>query len=318
MLLAGVVGVGHLGKFHAEKYHAIEDVHLLGVADISRKRAEALAGRLGVEAMTDYRDLIGRVDLVSVVVPTQEHFAVAKAFLEAGIHVLLEKPVTRTLEEADALIELARKKNLVLQVGHLERFNPAFKASGPHTQPPLFIEANRISPFPERGTDVDVVLDLMIHDIDLVLHLVGQRPRWIHAVGVPVVTSKVDIANVRMEFESGCVANLTASRISTKTERRVRLFQRDAYWSIDFGQRQVMVARRVMKAGEGLPRIETQQLDVPLFDALEHEIRSFIGAVRDNSPAVVDGQAGREALAVALDIMADIKARLGDWTFDLA
>jgi predicted dehydrogenase len=313
MIRVGVVGVGHLGRFHAEKYKMIEQAELVGVCDISKRRAETVAGKLGVTAFHDYRELLPMVEAVSVVVPTQDHYAVARSFMEAGVHVLLEKPVTRTLEEADALIELAHEKNLVFQVGHLERFNPAMIAAGPLLGEPLFIEANRISPFPDRGTDVDVVLDLMIHDIDLTLMLVGQEPKWISAVGVPVVTPRVDIANARLEFESGCVANLNASRISIKKQRKIRVFQRDSYLSIDCGEREVNLVRRMPPGSSGLPELKAEQPPVHDSDALEQEIRSFLSSVANGSEPVVTGADGRRALAVALRIMAEIKARQGDW-----
>lgn len=310
MLRAAVVGVGHLGRFHAQKYNAIEDVELVGVVDVDPAQAREIAAGLGVQAFSNHRELIGRVDAVSVAVPTVDHFNVAHDLLDAGIHVLIEKPITRTLDEADRLIALAKQKSLVLQVGHLERFNPAFTAAGSLAGPPLFIEANRISPFPKRGTDVDVVLDLMIHDIDLTLFLAQAEPSWVHAVGVPVLTPKVDIANVRLEFESGCVANLTASRISAKSERKVRVFQKDAYLSIDFGQHQVTVARRTPPKEDGCPGIELEVLPVDTSDALECEIRSFLSAVAEGRPPAVSGEDGRRALNVALRIVSDIESRL--------
>jgi predicted dehydrogenase len=310
MLRAAVVGVGHLGRFHAQKYSAIENVDLVGVVDLNKEQAEEVARELGVKTFSRHEELVGLVDAVSVAVPTIDHFAVAGDLMDAGIHVLIEKPITRTLDEADRLIKLAQKKGLVLQVGHLERFNPAFTAAGSLAGPPLFIEANRISPFPQRGTDVDVVLDLMIHDIDLALYLAQAQPSWVHAVGVPVLTPKVDIANVRLEFESGCVANLTASRISAKSERKVRVFQRDAYLSIDFGQHQVTVARRTPPKEDGCPGIELEVLDVDTSDALECEIRSFLGAVAEKRPPAVSGEDGRRALEVALRIVSDIESRL--------
>lgn len=313
MLKVGVVGVGYLGRFHAEKYKKMANVELVGVADISRRRAETVADQVGCQPFFDFQDLLGHVEAVSVVVPTQDHFAVASQFLNAGVHVLLEKPITRTLEEADQLIALADRHGLVLQVGHLERFNPAMIAAAPVLGKPLFIEANRIGPFPARGTDVDVVLDLMIHDLDITLKLVQEEPRLVQAVGIPVVSPKVDIANARLEFPGGCVANLTASRISAKSQRKLRVFQQDAYLSIDFGQREVSVARRIPAGPSGLPTVEGEQLTVSPGDALEDEIRSFIESVTSGAAPAVSGREGRLALAVAIRIMAEIKARLGDW-----
>ncbi|MEW6264684.1 MAG: Gfo/Idh/MocA family oxidoreductase [Thermodesulfobacteriota bacterium] len=309
MLRLGVIGVGHLGRYHAEKYRTLSGVELVGVVDIERSRADEVAGRLGVAACYDHRDLLDRVDAVSVVVPTSEHYRVAGSFLEAGVHVLVEKPITRTLDEARDLIALAHRRGLVLQVGHLERFNPALRTALAYTGPPLFIEAERISPFPARGLDVDVVLDLMIHDIDLALSLVKGEPKWIHAVGVPVLTSQVDIANVRMEFETGCVANLTASRVSAKTQRKIRIFQKDAYIAIDFGRKEVSLARRLPPADSHWPRIETQTLTVPPEDALQLELESFVQAVSTGGRPLVSGEDGRRALSVALRILEDMKAR---------
>jgi predicted dehydrogenase len=314
MIRAAVIGVGHLGRYHAEKYAIIDQARLVGVVDISRRRAETLAERLKTKPFFDYRDVIDQVDAVSIVVPTLNHYSVAKDFLEAGKHVLLEKPMTRTIEEAETLIELARRNNVVLQVGHLERFNPAMRAVAHLTGRPLFIEANRISPFPARGTDVDVVLDLMIHDIDIILHLAGEDPCAIQAVGVPVVTPRVDIANARMEFPGGLVANLNASRISSRIERKLRIFQMDAYLSIDFANKNVYMARRqTPPQGTGLPVIAGQEITVDSGDALETEIRAFLTAISDHCEPEVCGEDGRRALDVALKIMSDIKARQGDW-----
>ncbi|MBW1708673.1 MAG: Gfo/Idh/MocA family oxidoreductase [Deltaproteobacteria bacterium] len=313
VIKVGVAGVGYLGRYHAEKYKAIPGVDLVGVADVEPERAEAVAANLGVKPFFDSQELIGRVDAISVVVPTKYHYEVARPFLKQGVHVMLEKPITRTLEEADSLIELAEKNNLVLQVGHLERFNPAFKTVSSMIDTPLFIEASRISSFPERGTDVDVVLDLMIHDLDIVLNLVGNRPVSVQAVGAPVVTNHVDIANARLEFDSGCVANLTASRISDKTLRKSRIFQKDAYFSIDYGERQVMVARRSAEGPSGKPETTTQELTVPSGDSLEDELRSFINSVANRSAPLVSGEDGRRALALALQIMTKINDRLKNW-----
>jgi predicted dehydrogenase len=319
MMKTAVVGVGHLGRYHAQKYKLIEDSELIGVVDLDCAQADRVAGELGVRPFYDHRDVLGLVDAVSVAVPTVNHFAVAGDFLEAGVHVLVEKPITRTLEEAEKLIALAAERNLVLQVGHLERFNPAMLAAAAESGPPLFIEANRISPFPARGTDVDVVLDLMIHDIDITLNLVGREPIWVHAVGVPVLTDKVDIANARLEFDTGCVANLTASRISIKSERKLRVFLPDAYMSIDFGQHRVNVARRGAPACEGgVCSIEAEELTVAPQDALETEIRAFLSSAEQGLPPEVGGEDGRRALAVALKIIDDIEARQGTWVATLA
>ncbi|MBU2547432.1 MAG: Gfo/Idh/MocA family oxidoreductase [Proteobacteria bacterium] len=311
-----VIGVGHLGRYHAEKYRAHPGVELVGVVDVEKYRADKLAGRLGVPAFYRHLDLLDRVQAVSVAVPTGGHFDVARDCLSAGVHILVEKPITRTLDEADRLLALAEEKGLIVQVGHLERFNPALKAAARFIGRPLFIEANRISPFSERGTDVDVILDLMIHDIDIALHLVGERPSHIRAVGVPVATPRIDIANVRLEFPSGCVANLTASRISEKSLRKIRIFQKDAYLSIDYGRREAYVVRRDALDASGRPGTRGQVLDVGPSDALEEEINTFIQAVVQGTEPPVSGRDGRRALDVALQIGADIESRRDLWELD--
>jgi predicted dehydrogenase len=307
----GVIGVGYLGKFHAEKYAAMENVCLAGVADIDRTRAEEVAARLGSRAYTDYRDLFGRVDAVSIVVPTASHFSVGLAFLNHGVDVLIEKPMTATIEQADELIDVAESKNRILQVGHLERFNPAVLALKDIITAPMFIEAHRLSIFKDRSTDVSVVLDLMIHDIDIILNIANSEIQSIHAAGVPVICEHADIANVRLQFESGCVANVTASRISTKNQRKIRIFQKDAYFSVDFATREIALIRRTEKQSDSLvPGTDFQQLSFSEADVLEDELASFIQAVRNRSAPVVSGHAGRKALVVALDIMDQVQAAI--------
>ncbi len=298
-LRAAVVGVGYLGRFHAQKYAALEGVELVGVADSAAARAAAVGAEVHAPAVADYRDLLGRVDLVSVVVPTEAHFEVAKAFLETGAHVLVEKPITQTVAEAEALVALAGKHGRLFQVGHLERFNPAWLALRPRIKTPLFIEAHRLAPFKPRGTDVSVVLDLMIHDVDLILSVVDSPVREVRASGAPVLTDGVDIGNARIEFANGCVANITASRVSAGTLRKMRLFQKDEYLAIDFGERQLSVARRQDGAE---PPIATEQVQVPAGDALMSEVRAFVEAVRTGAPAPVSGEDGQRALALALEI----------------
>ena len=241
---------------------------------------------------------------------TESHFEVTRACLEAGVHVLLEKPIARTLGEADALIDLAGRKGLTLQIGHVERFNPAMAAAAPFAGRPLFIEADRISLFPGRGADVDVVLDLMIHDLDLALHLVGEEPSWVHAVGVPVLTPKADIASVRMEFPGGCTANLTASRISVKKQRKIRIFQPEAYLSVDLAERRVDLVRRIHAGPGEQPDIRAEVLAVPEEDALENEIKAFVFAVRSRTAPAVTAGDGRRALALALRITEQIDSRV--------
>ena len=313
MINVGVIGVGRLGTFHAEKYLKLPNANLVGVVDVDCSRADAAAGKCCASPYYDLKKLLHRVDAVSVAVPTHSHYKVAVECLEAGVHVLLEKPIACTLEEADGLIESAEKNGVVLQVGHIERFNPAMVAAAPYAGRPVFIEADRISLFPGRGADVDVVLDLMIHDLDLTLHLVGEEPAWVHGVGVPVLTPKVDIASVRMEFPSGCTANLTASRISVKKQRKIRIFQPEAYLSVDMAECKVDLVRRISAGLGEMPDIQAQALEAPRQDALENEIRSFLAAVENRSVPEVTGLDGRRALSVALKIMEQIDSRVKAW-----
>ncbi|HEY4745153.1 MAG TPA: Gfo/Idh/MocA family oxidoreductase [Desulfuromonadaceae bacterium] len=302
-LRAAVIGVGYLGNFHAQKYAAIQDVELVGVVDSDPGRAAQVAAALGTHSFHDHRELIGRVDAVSVVVPTQFHHAVARDFLSAGVHMLIEKPITVTIAEADELIAIADEKRVVFQVGHLERFNPALVALGDVLTEPLFIESVRIAPFKPRGTDVNVVLDLMIHDIDIIQHIVGSPVERIDAIGAPVFTGEEDIANARIVFKSGCVANVTASRISLKSERKMRIFQRDAYITLDFQNRKVLVASK--GSGElfpGVPNVKVDERELGEADALRSEIESFIAAIRGESQPQVSGRDGRMALETALKI----------------
>jgi len=297
-LRAAVVGVGYLGRFHALKYAAHPDVDLVAVVDTDPDRCRAVATEVGAEAVLDRTALAGRVDCVSVAVNTQHHFAVASDLLKAGIDVLVEKPLTTTVAEGQELLELAVRGGRVLQVGHLERFNPAIRAIEGLITQPRFIEAQRLAPFTERGTDVDVVLDVMIHDIDLLLAMVPSPLRSVEAVGVPVLSTSVDIANARLRFANGCIANVTASRVSLKRERKFRVFQGDAYFSIDFDQRQVRVCRREPHEG-GRPSLSFEQLPVVEGDALAAEIAAFVQAVRARETPPVTGWDGLRALEVA-------------------
>ncbi|MDY0262060.1 Gfo/Idh/MocA family oxidoreductase [Syntrophotalea acetylenica] len=303
-LRAAVIGVGYLGRFHAQKYAALTDVELVGVADVNREAAERVAAEVGCAAYADYRELLDRIDVVSIVVPTRLHFAVAREFLAAGRHVLVEKPITETVDEADELIAVARQQGVLLQVGHLERFNPAIVALNGELHKPMFIESHRLTPFRGRGTDVNVVLDLMIHDIDIILNMVQSELVAVHASGVPVLSHEVDIANARLEFASGCVANVTASRVSRDAMRKVRVFQSDGYFSIDYQKRRIAVCR---KGGDGmalpgLPGITMNEKGFAESDALRDEIAAFVAAVRTGTSPVVAGEDGRRALAVALQI----------------
>ena len=307
-LRAAVIGVGYLGRFHAQKYAALSDVQLVGVADARPETAQRVAKELDTAAFADYRELIGKVDLVSIASTTETHYAIARDMLAAGVHVLVEKPITVTVAQADELIALADAKKLALQVGHLERFNPAWLAVKDKITRPVFIEAHRMAPFKARGIDVSVVLDLMIHDLDLILPLVNSPISEIRASGVSVLTDGVDIANARIEFANGCVANLTASRTSTASLRRLRVFQHHEYISIDFGDRRVGISRK-KEVGTGdtaLDELEsplsTETFQQPPGDALLTEIRAFVDAVRAGTPPVVSGRDGRAALDVALEV----------------
>lgn len=302
-----VVGVGYLGRYHVEKYQKIPEARLVGVVDIDRDRAETIALRAGTRPFENHREILGQVDAVSIAVPTPQHFPIAMDFLQEGVDVLIEKPITSTLEEADTLIETARTQGRFIQVGHLERFNPAVRALDGGVDNPLFIESHRLSRYKPRGTDVSVVLDLMIHDIDIILNFVKNRVKEIRAAGMSVVTPHVDIANARLEFENGCVANVTASRISLKDERKLRLFQRDKYISIDFAHQEITVIDKSEEEKAGLiPGMRVQQLDFPREDALEAELKAFIASVLHRMPPRVTGETGREALKIALQVMEQI------------
>lgn len=305
-LQVAVIGCGYLGRFHAQKYAGHPDAELVAAVDTNQARAAALAAETKTTPLCDYRDIYSRVQAASVVVPTPLHYSIAKDLLEQGIHVLLEKPMTTTLEEGAELIDLARRHRLVLQIGHLERFNPAYLAVEKKIKDPLFIESHRLNSFQERGTEVDVILDIMIHDIDIILNLVDDEVKRIHAVGIPVISPMIDIANARLEFERGCVVNVTASRISDKSMRKIRIFQRDAYISIDFAAQGVSVYRKIEEDGR-LPYIVSEQLKIEPGDSLQEEIKSFLRAVSQNSAPPVPGEAGIRALRVALEITNQLK-----------
>ena len=301
-LRVGVVGIGHLGNYHLQKYKLLPGVEVVGVANTLLERSRKAAVLYGCKAFTDHRDLIGGVDAVSIAVPTRFHHAVAKDFLAAGVHVLLEKPMTVTLEEADDLIDTAGKKGVILQIGFVERFNPAVTALGKVIEKPMFIESHRLHPFIERGTDVDVVLDLMIHDLDIILHFVKSPVKNVEAVGVSVLSDKVDISNVRMVFENGCVANITASRITLKNLQKIRFFGLEGYHSVDFEKRE-LVSLSKTQGSDGKVRIGYNDVEVIPCDPLEEEIRAFIRSVETGSIPVVSGQEGRKSLELAVNIL---------------
>ncbi|HOJ14591.1 MAG TPA: Gfo/Idh/MocA family oxidoreductase [Deltaproteobacteria bacterium] len=294
-LRVAVVGVGYLGRFHAQKYAAMDDVDLVAVVDVDQGRAQEVARELGTVACTSI-DHIGRpLDAASVAVPTSSHAEVAVRLLERGVAVLVEKPMASSLADARAIVEASRKTGAILQVGHLERFNPALVKLKHAISEPMFIEAHRISPYRSRGTDVDVILDIMIHDLDIILDLVPSPVASIEAVGVNVLTEGVDIANARLRFANGCIANITASRVSADVMRKIRIFQKNSYISIDFAK-----AKADVYTLSPDRRIEHEHYAMSESDALAAEIRSFVDAVRERTEVAVDGEAGLRAMEAAL------------------
>jgi predicted dehydrogenase len=299
-----VIGAGYMGRFHAEKFAASEGAQLVAVVDTDRTRAEQLAGALGSAAESDYRDLLPRIDAACVAVPTDRHHEVVRACLEAGVHVLVEKPLSRTLAEADALLELARAKGVVLQVGHLQRFNPAFQALAADSGRPLFIDIERLAPFKARGTDVDVILDLMIHDLDLVLALARAPVEQVSASGFRVLTDAIDIANARIEFADGCIASLSASRVSQAPVRKLRVFRHEGYVSADLQEQKLRTVRR-----DGDRIVESEQ-SFKRADELREQAEAFLRAVRERSTPMVSGEQGRRVLALALQVANLVNERL--------
>jgi predicted dehydrogenase len=300
---AAVIGVGYLGRFHAQKYAALEGATLVGVADVSAENRERVGKELGVPAHADYRELLGHVDAVSIATPTPLHYEIGAAFLESGAHVLVEKPITTTAADARRLIEVAIRKQRVLQVGHLERFNSGLLALDGILTTPRFIESHRLAPFKQRGTDVNVVLDLMIHDIDIIQDIVHAPITTLDAVGAAVFSGEIDIANARIRFANGCVANTTASRISLKTERKLRLFQDDAYMSVDLQQKILTVVRKTDKPMQGdLPPVQIEERTFEQGDALKAEIESFLDCIINNKAPIVSGEDGLRALETAIRI----------------
>jgi len=310
-LRTAVVGVGHLGRYHAQKYKMIPEAVLAGVCDNNREQAEKVAVELQVKAFTDARELLGKVDAVTIAASTPAHFGLCQMFIESGVHVLVEKPITETSQEGARLCELADKKGVRLQVGHVERFNPALKAvREKKLRDPLFIECHRLAPFKIRSTEVDVVLDLMIHDLDVILSLVKSAPAKVSAVGTPVLTKKLDIANARIEFESGAVANVTASRVSQNTQRKFRVFQRDQYLSIDFQAGEVNLLTKTGEWTEGDIPLEHESHSMEKGDALFDETRDFVLSIVENRPVIVSGWDGLKALKLAEEIIKDAQRRL--------
>lgn len=307
-----VVGAGHLGKYHSEKFFKISNSELVGICDLDTKKTQELADQYSCESFFNYKDLLGKVDAVLISSPTPSHHEIAKFFLENGTHVLVEKPITETVEQAEELCEIAEKNSLVLQVGHVERFNPALVSAKKQLQEPLFIECHRLAPFKPRSTDVDVVLDLMIHDLDVIMSLTNSSVTAVSAVGTPVITPYVDIANARLEFESGAVANITASRVSQTSKRKFRVFQETQYLSIDFGTGELNLTT---KTGEW----ENMEEEMPLSfeawelqkgDALMAEDQAFVDSILNSQEPVVSGRDALKALKVAEKIREEITKRL--------
>lgn len=301
-LKCAVIGTGYLGKFHAEKYATLPDSELIAVVDIDAQTAKEIADKHNAEALTDYQQIINKVDAVSIVVPTSEHYRISRDFLAAGVHVLVEKPITVTVDEANDLIKVAEEKNCILQVGHLERFNPAIMALELQANP-LFIESHRLATFNPRANDVSVVLDLMIHDIDIILDIADSEVDHMEASGISVLTDGIDIANARITFKNNCVANVTASRVSLKMERKMRLFMPQAYYSVDFTERTLTRHRTGEKEMfPGVPEIETSKSTFESSDALMEEIQHFLTCIKENKQPLVSGKAGKRALETAIQI----------------
>jgi predicted dehydrogenase len=298
-----VIGIGYLGKYHAEKYATLPHAQLTALCDISSEHTKELAEKYSVITTTDYRNLLGKVDAVSIATHTPLHFEIAQFFLSHHVHVFVEKPITTTVAQADILIALAKKNNVVLQVGHIERFNPAFVIMQPELNRPRFIESERLTAFKLRGSDVSVILDLMIHDIDIALSLAKSPITDIRATGASVLSSHIDIANARIEFDNGCVASITASRIHASSARRLRVFQHDAYFNVDLQRNTCCMRRKINDPlNDGVPTIVSEEKQCDKADALKEEIASFLTAIIHQTPPAVSGQAAREALAVALTL----------------
>jgi predicted dehydrogenase len=307
-----VIGAGYLGRFHAQKFALLPESQLVAVVDVVEEAREQVAAETGCRALVDYRDILDEVDAVSIATPTPLHHEIAKHCLERGVHALVEKPITQTPAQARELIEVAARHDRILQVGHLERFNAAILALGDTLGQPRFIESHRLAPFKERGTDVNVVLDLMIHDIDLIQSLVGAPIESIDAVGASVFSSGLDIANARIRYASGCVANTTASRVSLKTERKLRLFQDDAYVSIDLQQKVLTIVRKPPPGTNVAPgQVVIEERSYEQGDALKLEIAEFLRSIREGRPPVVSGEDGLLALETAIRITELVQASGG-------
>jgi len=295
-LRAGVIGVGYLGQFHAEKYASLPNVDLVGVVDPDQGRAEQIAQKLSTRVITDASQMLGKVDAVSIVAPTVHHHRLAKQFLEAGIHVLLEKPITVTVEQADDLINLAGQKRVILQIGHIERYNPAITVLKPFLKAPRYMQAERSAPFTVRCTDVNVVLDLMIHDLDIVTDVAGAKPKKVSAMGTSVITREIDSVIARIVFENGCVADIAASRVSDEKKRVIRIFDGDSLYTADYQVQKAFVSRR---GTASVPDLIATELPTERRDTLLDEIKAFIASIESGNRPIVGGAEGKRALALA-------------------
>ena len=304
-LRTAVIGVGHLGREHARVYSTLERSNLVAVCDIDQDAGQKVADRYQTRFVADYRALLGNVDAVSIATPTVNHCEIAIECMAAGISVLVEKPIARSLAEADRMIELAASKGVVLQVGHIERFNPAFRALQVHVKEPRFFEVHRMGIFTPRSLDIDVVMDLMVHELDIVTTLVGREVTRLEAVGIPILTPRIDLANARLEFEGGCIANITASRVAGERLRKLRVFQPYEYYSLDYADQQVSMCRLVHKEGER-PEIVAGLLEVEKREPLAAEIDHFLQCTLVGTEPLVSGRDGRKALALANDVLTKI------------
>lgn len=300
-----VIGIGYLGEFHAQKYKANKNADLIGVVDTNMQRSEEISNKIGVKSYNDYKSIINQVDAVSIVVPTNLHYKIAKFFIENKKHVLIEKPFASNAAEARKLKKISEKNKTILQIGHLERFNKAFVELKDKVKNPLFIECNRISPFKIRGTEVDVIMDLMIHDLDIIMSINKSKIKNIQASGISVLTSKTDIANARIVFEDNCVCNLSSSRISDKIERKMRVFQKNSYFSLDYQNSSLDTYKKIKN--KNVVSIEKKENSFPQNDSLKDEIDSFVKCIKNNKKAVVDASDGLNALTCALKISNLIK-----------
>ncbi len=308
MIKTAVIGIGHLGREHARIYSSLEDATLVAVCDTNEANGRAVAEGYGVRFVRDYRELIDDVEAVSIATPTVSHHEITCTFLEGGVSVLVEKPISRTLDEADEMIRAAGSKGAVLQVGHIERFNPAFRALKQKITRPRFFEAHRMGIFTPRSLDIDVVMDLMVHELDIIASLVCSDVIKLEAVGIPILTPKIDLANARLEFVDGCVANITASRVSGEKLRKLRVFQPNEYYSLDYAEQQVVMCRlSPPKSGAALPEIAAGILEITKREPLLAEIEEFISSVRSRTEPKVTGADGRRALALALEVLDKIK-----------